>query len=41
MTDSRDTGAADAPAPATPFDWVGGEDAVRRLVDRFYDLMDL
>ena len=27
--------------PATPFDWVGGEDAVRRLVDRFYDLMDL
>ncbi|MDC8784517.1 group II truncated hemoglobin [Roseateles koreensis] len=27
--------------PATAFDWVGGEDAVRRLVDRFYDLMDL
>jgi len=25
----------------TAFAWVGGEDAVRRLVDRFYDLMDL
>ncbi len=51
MTDSTDTGAADdtastedtptGAAPATPFEWVGGEDAVRRLVDRFYDLMDL
>jgi hemoglobin len=27
--------------PATAFEWVGGEAAVRRLVDRFYDLMDL
>ena len=25
----------------TPFDWVGGEAAVRALVDRFYDLMDI
>jgi hemoglobin len=24
----------------TPYDLIGGEDAVRRLVDRFYDLMD-
>jgi len=24
----------------TPFDWVGGEAAVRALADRFYDLMD-
>lgn len=24
-----------------PFDWVGGESAVRALVDRFYDLMDI
>ncbi len=23
------------------FDWIGGEAAIRRLVDRFYDLMDL
>jgi hemoglobin len=28
-------------APATPFEWVGGEAQVRALVDRFYDLMDL
>jgi hemoglobin len=27
--------------PATAFEWVGGEAAVRVLVDRFYDLMDL
>ena len=27
--------------PRSAFDWVGGEDAVRALVDRFYDLMDL
>lgn len=26
--------------PATPFDRLGGEPGVRRLVDRFYDLMD-
>lgn len=26
---------------ATPFDWIGGEDRVRALVDRFYDLMDI
>ena len=25
----------------TPYEWIGGETAVRRLVDRFYDLMDL
>ncbi len=27
-------------APSSPFDQVGGADGVRRLVDRFYDLMD-
>jgi len=35
---SGETGVA---KPATAFEWVGGEAAVRRLVDRFYDLMDL
>jgi hemoglobin len=28
-------------ATTTPFDRLGGETGVRRLVDRFYDLMDL
>lgn len=27
--------------PGTPFDLIGGEQRVRQLVDRFYDLMDL
>ena len=25
----------------TPFQWIGGEEKVKALVDRFYDLMDL
>ncbi|WP_234385264.1 group II truncated hemoglobin [Paracidovorax avenae] len=34
--------AVEQPSPATtPFEWIGGESAVRTLVDRFYDLMDL
>ena len=28
------------PAQATPYELIGGEAAVRQLVDRFYDLMD-
>src|SRR5574343_98223 len=32
--------ASSTPA-ATPYEWLGGEDRVRALVDRFYDLMDL
>ena len=31
----------DTPTPTTPFEWIGGEDKVKALVDRFYDLMDL
>ena len=26
---------------ATPFEWLGGEDKVKALVERFYDLMDI
>ena len=29
------------PPSGTPFEWIGGEDRVRAMVDRFYDLMDL
>jgi hemoglobin len=29
------------PRDATPFEWIGGEDKVKALVERFYDLMDL
>ena len=29
------------PAPATPFEWIGGEDKVHALVERFYDLMEI
>ena len=29
------------PPHETPFEWIGGEDKVREMVDRFYDLMDL
>lgn len=25
----------------TPFEWIGGQDRVQALVERFYDLMDL
>ncbi len=26
---------------ATPYEWIGGQEKVRALVERFYDLMDL
>jgi hemoglobin len=26
---------------ATPFEWIGGQERVKALVERFYDLMDL
>lgn len=31
----------DRPPQDTPFEWIGGEEKVKALVDRFYDLMDL
>ena len=33
--------AQETPRAATPFEWIGGEEKVRALVERFYDLMDL
>jgi hemoglobin len=32
---------AQRPPFETPFAWIGGEDRVRALTERFYDLMDL
>ena len=32
---------AEAPPAETPFAWIGGEERVRALTERFYDLMDL
>lgn len=29
-----------APPAETPFDWIGGQDCVAAVVDRFYDLME-
>ena len=40
MSESH-TGEAAAPEEPTAFELLGGEAAVRALVDRFYDLMDL
>lgn len=37
MTDSDTPDAS----PTTPFEWIGGEERVRALTERFYDLMDL
>ena len=31
----------DKPPFDTPFEWIGGEDKVKALTERFYDLMDL
>ncbi|MGM9513931.1 group II truncated hemoglobin [Roseateles sp. DB2] len=37
MTDS----APNETTPRSAYEWLGGEESVRSLVDRFYDLMDL
>src|SRR5256885_10820921 len=31
---------AEEPTPPTPYEIIGGDAGVRRLVDRFYDIMD-
>jgi len=33
--------ATEVPEQSNAFEWLGGEQRVRELVDRFYDLMDL
>jgi hemoglobin len=38
---SQDIPDDDAPTGRSAYDWLGGDAAVRALVDRFYDLMDL
>ncbi|HTH09291.1 MAG TPA: group II truncated hemoglobin [Acidovorax sp.] len=40
-TSTTSSDAASAPQAITPFEWIGGEDRVHALVERFYDLMDL
>ena len=32
--------AATPPVPPTPYEQIGGDAGIRRIVDRFYDLMD-
>jgi len=39
--DNRPMQIEEKPPFATPFEWIGGEDRVRALVERFYDLMEL
>ncbi len=29
------------PPAGTPFEWIGGEEKIKAMVERFYDLMDL
>ncbi len=41
MSDSTEGPFEGKVAPSSAYEWVGGEEAVRVLVDRFYDLMDL
>ena len=41
MESTPSSSAAEAPVATTPFEWIGGEERVRALTERFYDLMDL
>jgi hemoglobin len=37
---TSDSSSASLPTEGTMYDWIGGETALRKLVDRFYDIMD-
>ncbi len=41
MFENRRMQITDKPPYDTPYEWIGGQDKVRALVERFYDLMDL
>lgn len=41
MPDSHDTPSETRQDALTAYEWLGGDERVRALVDRFYDLMDL
>lgn len=39
-TAQPDSPVTELPTEGTMYDWIGGEAAVRKLVDRFYEVMD-
>ena len=41
MADNGGMQIQEKPEFATPFEWIGGQENIRALVERFYDLMDL
>jgi hemoglobin len=41
LLDNRGMQIQEKMPDATPFEWIGGEDKVKAMVERFYDLMDL
>lgn len=40
-TEDRESGAPTAAPRPTPYEMIGGKEKIRRIVDRFYDLIDM